>query len=326
MSAVAVLSFVAGLALLVLGADGVVRGGSRLAARLGVGPLVIGMTVVSLGTSLPELAIGLSAVRDGNGELAVGNIVGTNLVNTLLVLGIAALLVPIRFESRTLRVDLPAAALASVLLFVLARDGSLSLVDGVALTAYGLGYFGSVIVTTRGADRPGPDQLSTGHEDEGGGSGPPGRVAPTVAVLVAGLVGVLVGAELLVDGATTIALDLGMSDALVGLTIVAVGTSAPELVTTVVSTVRGDRAIAIGNLMGSNVFNIALVLGPTVLASPTELSVPDEVLAGDLVLMVGAALACVPAFWTRRTLSRIEGGLFVGAYLAYIVTLVVAHV
>lgn len=318
------LAFAAGLVLLVLGADGVVRGGSGLAARLGVGPLVIGMTVVSLGTSLPELAIGLSAVRDGNGELAVGNIVGTNLVNTLLVLGLAALLVPIRFESRTLRVDLPAAAIASVLLFALARDGSLSLVDGLVLTAYGFAYFGSVIVTTRGADRPGPDRSSEGHEDEDAASGP-GRLGPTVAVLVAGLAGVVVGAELLVDGATTIALDLGMSDALVGLTIVAVGTSAPELVTTVVSTVRGDRAIAIGNLMGSNVFNIALVLGPTVLAAPTDLSVPDEVLAGDLVLMVGAALACVPAFWSRRTLSRIEGGLFVGAYLAYVVTLVVTR-
>jgi cation:H+ antiporter len=140
---------------------------------------------------------------------------------------------------------------------------------------------------------------------------------------VAGLAGVVVGAELLVDGATTIAVDLGMSDAVVGLTIVAIGTSAPELVTTVVSTLRGYRAIAIGNLMGSSVFNIALVLGPTVLAARGEVRVPDDVLAGDLLLMVAASLVCVPAFWTKRTLSRIEGGLFVGAYVAYLVTLLV---
>jgi cation:H+ antiporter len=313
---VAILAFAAGLALLVAGAEGVVRGGSGLATRLGVGPLVVGMTVVSLGTSLPELAIGLSAVHDGNGELAVGNIVGTNLVNTLLVLGLAALLVPVRFEPRTLYFDLPASVLASVLLFVLARDGALSVADGFWLTAYGVAYLTAVLLSTRWASRPGRQDGPADVPVEE--AGPPARL---VAVLLAGLVGVVAGAELLVDGAATIAVDLGMSDAVVGLTIVAIGTSAPELVTTVVSTMRGNRAIAIGNLMGSSVFNIALVLGPTVLAASGEVRVPDDVLAGDLLLMVAASLVCVPAFWTRRTLGRIEGGLFVAAYATYLVTL-----
>ncbi|MBB3044630.1 calcium/sodium antiporter [Nocardioides soli] len=299
----------AGLVLLVVGAEGVVRGGSDLASRLGVPPLVVGLTVVSLGTSLPELAIGLSAVRDGAGELAVGNIVGTNLVNTLLVLGLAALLAPIRFEARTLRHDLPAGALAAVLLFVLARDGALSAADGLWLTAFGAVYLASILLSTRGARAAAPKS----HRDV--------RAPVTVVVLLAGLAAIVLGAELLVDGAVDIAQRLGVSDAVIGLTVVAFGTSAPELVTAVVSAVRGERALAIGNLMGSNVFNVALVLGPTVLAAPTAVPVPDDVLAGDLLLMVGATLACVPVFWTRRGLSRIEGALFVGAYLVYLATL-----
>jgi cation:H+ antiporter len=306
-----VLLFLAGLAILVTGAEGVVRGGSDVATRMGVRPIVVGMTVVSLGTSLPELAIGLSAVADGNGDLAVGNIVGTNLVNTLLVLGLAALLSPIGFERRTLRFDLPVAAVAALVLLLLARDGSLSSGDGLVLTAYGVAYLVAVIRSSR---------RGAGAEDGPQAVRVP-RTGPAVVVLVAGLAAVVVGAELLVGGASSIARDLGMSDAVVGLTIVAIGTSAPELVTLVVSSLRGDRAIALGNLMGSNVFNIALVLGPTVLASPTTVPVPDEILRGDLLLMVGAALACLPAFWTRSVLSRAEGALFVCAYLAYLTML-----
>jgi cation:H+ antiporter len=309
-------SLLAGLVIVVVGAELVVREGSGLAGRLGIHPIVVGMTVVSLGTSLPELAIGINAAQQGNAGLAVGNIVGTNLVNVLLVLGLSALLRPVDFESRTLRFDLPAMTGAAVLLLVLAWDGSLSTTDGVLLCLYGAAYLAVLVVGSlrRQAEDHTPPEPGDRHP------------AIQLLLLVAGLAVIVFGSDLLVDGAVDIARDLGVSDAVIGLTIVAIGTSAPELVTTVVATVRGDRSIALGNLLGSSVFNIALILGPTILVAPGAVPVPDEVLAVDLLLMAATALVCVPAFWTRRRLGRAEGGAFVAAYAVYLTWLVVARV
>jgi cation:H+ antiporter len=299
-----------GLAMLVGGADLVVRQGTALAGRFGVSPLVVGMTVVSLGTSLPELAIGVTAAQQGNGGLAVGNIVGTNLVNVLLILGLGALIRPVEFETRTLRFDLPVMAGAAVLLLVLARDGSLTTADGIGLCVYGAAYLVLMIVHTRRSPAaPGDAAVAAAAARP---------VALQVVLLVVGLAVIVVGSEFLVDGAVRIARAWGATDAFIGLTVVAIGTSAPELVTTVVSTVRGgDRSLALGNLLGSSVFNIALILGPTVIAAPGAVPVPDDVLALDMVLMVATALVCVPAFFTRRRLSRWEGGVFVATYVLY---------
>ncbi|WP_419994723.1 calcium/sodium antiporter [Streptomyces boninensis] len=324
------LSLLLGLAALIAGAELVVRGGSALAARFNISPLVIGMTIVSLGTSLPELAIGLSAARQGNGGLAVGNIVGTNVVNILLILGLSALIRPVEFERRTLRLDLPAMTGAALVLFAVARDGTLDTGDAWWLCAYGAGYLVLMAAVARresrssgvaagggaGAGRNTGTGTDTGR-DTGSGSGSSTGVLRPTLLLLTGLAVVVIGSELLVDGAVSIARDLGASDALIGLTIVAVGTSAPELVTTVVSTIRGDRSLALGNLLGSSVFNIALILGPTVLAAPGPVPVPDEVLTLDLLVMLAAALLCVPAFLTHRRLGRIEGAAFVTTYLAY---------
>lgn len=312
----ATLILVIGLGALVAGAELVVRQGSALAARLGIHPLVVGMTVVSLGTSLPELAIGINAAHQGNGGLAVGNIVGTNLVNVLLILGVSALLRPVDFERRTLRFDLPVMTGAAVLLLVLGVDGSLSTVDGVWLCCYGGLYLAALTIESIRKSRA--DRLPRQRD--------PRRFRTRLAMLVAGLVVIVLGSELLVEGAVDIARDIGVSDAVIGLTIVAIGTSAPELVTTVVSTIRGSRSIALGNLLGSSVFNIALILGPTVLVAPGRVPVPDDVLAVDLLLLVATAVICIPLFWTHRRLSRIEGGMFVGTYVAYIVWLVAARI
>ncbi|MEU4768789.1 calcium/sodium antiporter [Actinosynnema sp. NPDC023794] len=304
-------ALLAGLAMLIAGAELVVRQGTALAARFGVSPLVVGMTVVSLGTSLPELAIGINAAGQGNAGLAVGNIVGTNLVNILLILGLSALIRPVVFERRTLRFDLPIMAGAAVLLLVLALDGSLTNTDGVWLCVYGAAYLGLMVVHTRrqaAASRGAPAATTSARARP---------VGPQVLLLVAGLAVIVIGSEFLVDGAVRIARIWGASDTIIGLTVVAIGTSAPELVTTVVSTFRGDRSLALGNLLGSSVFNIALILGPTILAAPGPVPVPDDVLALDMVLMVATAVVCVPAFFTRRRLSRVEGGAFVAAYLVY---------
>lgn len=301
-----------GLAMLVAGADLVVRQGTALAGRFGISPLVVGMTVVSLGTSLPELAIGINAAQQGNGGLAVGNIVGTNLVNVLLILGLSALIRPVVFEPRTLRFDLPVMTGAAVLLFVLALDGSLTTADGTWLCLYGAGYLALMAVHTRRVSATSDDSPATAT----GAAARP--VALQVALLVAGLAVIVVGSEFLVDGAVRIARIWGATDAVIGLTVVAIGTSAPELVTTIVSTVRGgDRSLALGNLLGSSVFNIALILGPTAIAAPGAVPVPDDVLALDMVLLVATALVCVPAFFTRRQLGRWEGGAFVATYVLY---------
>jgi cation:H+ antiporter len=281
--------------------------------------MLIGLTVVSLGTSVPELAVGLDAARSGNAGLAVGNIVGTNLVNLLLILGLSALLVPVALERATLRYDLPAMTAAAVLLFGLSLDGVLSTVDGVVLLLGGVVYTAGLVRLNRRSADPVADELEVARSVRRR------QPASQVLLLLGAIVVVVVGAELLVDGAVASARSLGVSDAVVGLTIVAIGTSAPELVTTVLSTMRGDRDLAIGNLIGSSTYNIVAVLGLTVLVAPGGVQVPDEVRSADLVLLVVATLAAVPVFLSGRRITRGEGGLFVASYLCYVVWLLVTR-
>ncbi len=313
------LLIVAGLAGLLVGADLLVRGGAALAAQLGVRPIVIGLTVVALGTSLPELAIGIDAVRQGSPGLAVGNIVGANLVNVLFVLGLSALIRPIAFERRTLRFDLPALAAACLGLWLLALDGRLSRLDGAVLCLGGAAYTAGIVWTSRREPAP----VRADYASRSGRGALRGRrgLLLRVSTLLAGIALVLVGAELLVDGSIEVARSLEVSDAVIGLTVIAIGTSAPELVTTLTSTLRGDRDIAIGNLLGSSVYNIALVLGIAVLVAPAELQIPQEVIAADLVVLAVVALITGPVLLSGHRISRVEGGAFVAAFLGFLVWL-----
>jgi cation:H+ antiporter len=315
------LQIVGGLVALIVGADALVRAGSGLASWLGIRPMMIGLTVVSLGTSVPELAVGIDAAVSGNPGLAVGNIVGTNLVNILLILGLSAVLVPIALDRATLRFDLPAMVAAAFLLGVLSIDGTLTRLDGIVLLLAGVAYTAGLVGLSRRetADpAEGPAATVAGAADRP-------RPMRHVMVLVVAIVVVVIGAELLVDGAVSSARSLGVSDAIIGLTIVAVGTSAPELVTTVVSTVRGNRDLAIGNLVGSSIYNIGAVLGLTVLVAPHGVPVPDEVLAADLGLLVLVTVAAVPVFVTAARISRVEGGLFVASYVGYMTWLLLTR-
>lgn len=317
---VAALQVVAGLVALMGGAELLVRSGTSLAVWLGIRPIVVGLTVVSIGTSLPELAIGIDAAVNGSPGLAVGNIVGTNLVNILFILGLSALLVPIVLDRRTLRFDLPAMTAAALAMYLLSLDGHLSRLDGVLLCLGGLGYTWGVVRAARGE----PDSVEAEYEQEIVHASRPRPLVQSL-VLLAGVAVIVVGAELLVEGAVSAARSFGVSDAVIGLTVVAVGTSAPELVTTVMSTLRGDRDIAIGNLVGSSIYNIALVLGVTVLVAPGGVPVPAEVLEADLVLLLAVAVLTVPVMVTGARISRAEGALFVAGYLAYLVWLLWAR-
>ncbi|WP_234807526.1 calcium/sodium antiporter [Mycolicibacterium bacteremicum] len=301
-----------------------VRGGAEVAARLGISPIVIGLTVVSIGTSLPELAVGVVAAQEGSGALAVGNIAGTNVVNLLLILGLSALILPLAMATRTLRFELPVMAGAAVLMLVLSLDGELSRVDGIILVGCAIAYTVAVVRMTRRESRVVAGEYTETYA--------PTEVATTtrptwvhVLMMVAGIAVVVVGADWLVDGAVGMARGFGVSDALIGLTVVAIGTSAPELVTTVVSTVRGNRDIAVGNLLGSSIYNILLILGLTCVVAGDGLLLPASLVRIDIPIMVAVALACVPIFVTGRRVSRGEGGAMVAIYLAYLTFLLVTQ-
>ena len=317
--------FLTGLILLIVGAELVIRGGTRLGGRLGIRPIVIGLTVVSIGTSMPELAIGVVAAAEGTASLAVGNIAGTNVVNLLLILGLSALIRPLSMQMRTLRLDLPMMSGAALLLWALAFRGTLTRLDGLILLLCAIAYTAVLVHTSRLESQEVAAEFSAEYADENAdenadtarrsGALP---VAGQLSALVGGIAIIVVGAEWLVNGAVSIARAFEVSDALIGLTIVAIGTSAPELVTTVVSTVRGERDIALGNLLGSGVYNIALVLGITCLAAPQAVQLEPALVRIDIPIMVVATLVCVPIFISGRRVARAEGGAMVAAYLAYL--------
>lgn len=314
--------FVVGLVALAIGAEVMVRGGAQLASRLGISPMLVGLTVVSIGTSLPELAVGVTAALEGSGELAVGNIAGTNVVNILFILGLSALISPLAIERRTLRFDLPVMAGAAVLLWVLAVNGVLSRLDGLILACGAVVYTVVLIRMSRRESRATVAEYAQAFpavpEPGDAAKRVGGKTVQHVAMTVTGIAVVILGAEWLVGGAVGIARAFGVSDALIGLTVVAIGTSAPELVTAIVSTVRGERDIAVGNLLGSSVYNILLILGITCMVPANGLTLTHNLVWIDIPIMVAVSLVCIPIFISGRQVHRAEGAAMVAAYLGYL--------
>ena len=319
------LSIALGLIVLVGGGELVVRGASRLALGLGLSPLVIGLTVVAFGTSSPELAVGIGATLGGTPDVAVGNVVGSNIYNILLILGVAALIRPLMVRRQLVRFDVPVVIGVSVLLWLLVLDGRLSALEGALLVvllalylaiSFWLGRRGE---TTRTTDTDDDEPSPTMPE-------PVSRVR-SLAVFLAGLVALVVGAQLLVGGATGMATALGVPDLVIGLTVVAIGTSLPELITSAIAALRGHRDIAVGNVMGSNLFNILGILGITAVVGG-GLPVAEQVRTFDLAVMTVVAFACLPLLFTGWVLRRWEGALFVGyavLYTAYVVLAALRH-
>ena len=305
----AVLLVAAGLALLIVGAEVLVRGASALAAALGVPPVVVGLTVVSVGTSAPELAIGIDSAINDAGPLAIGNVAGTNIVNLLLVLGLSAAIAPLAIAVPTIRRDLPVMGVIGILLLALCWDGTLSRVDGAILLAIAIGY--TILIVLQARRDPVAVHIAADELPR-----PTGKTWVHVLLTVGGLAVIVVGADLMVSGAVDLSRSFGVSEAVIGLTVVAIGTSAPELVTTLVSTFRGERDIAIGNLIGSSTYNIGLVLGGSALVAP--LGVTTELIHVDLPVMVAVMLLCIPVFLTGRRMSRLEGIGFVVGYVVFL--------
>ncbi len=310
--------FLAGLAVIILGAEMVLRSASRIASLLGIRPIMIGLTFVAIGTSAPELAVGITAVSEGKSSLAVGNIAGTNMFNILFILGLSAALKPLKIHMLSIKLDLPVMMGAALLLIIFALDGVIRAYEGAILLTGAVAYTIALIKFSRKQ----PASLKKEYAEEFGKSvlfmKPVfRRWLWNIFVLVAGIALTIYGADLLVSGAVKIASSLGVSDAVIGLTIVAIGTSAPELVTTIIATRRDDRDVAIGNLIGSSISNILVILGITCLVSGTGVNVSKEILWYDLPLATLMAVLCYPVFKTDRKVSRREGILFVAAYIIY---------
>ncbi len=305
------LLIVGGLALLATGGELLVRGAARLAARFGISPLVIGLTVVAFGTSAPELAVSLQAALSGSTDLALGNVVGSNIFNVLVVLGVSAAIVPLLVSRQLVRVEVPIMIAISAMTVAISADGRIGHVDGALLigimTAYGVWLVRS--------------NQNDAAQDEHVDTTPRGGATRNGLLILAGLALLVIGARWLVAGAVNVATALGVSQVVIGLTIVAIGTSLPEVATSIIAAARGQRDIAIGNVVGSNIFNLSLILGTTaVIAGPVP--VAPAVLTFDMIVMTAVALACLPIFFTGYVIARWEGFLFLAYYVAYTTYLV----
>ena len=316
MSATTLLLFLAGIVLLILGADLLVRGASRIALALGVSPLVVGLTVVAFGTSAPESAVSVKAALAGQADIAYGNVVGSNVFNVLFILGLSALVAPLLVDRQLMRRDVPVMIGASLLLPALALDGRIGRLDGALLFAGILAYTVYSVLQSRkeAADRRAAEPETKPE--------PTGPAAVNVLLVLGGLAMLVLGARWLVDGAVEFARALGVSELVIGLTIVAAGTSLPEVATSVLAAWRGQREIAVGNVVGSNIFNVLCVLGLAGLVAPTGVPVAAQALAFDTPVMIAVSVACLPIFFTGHVIARWEGALFLFFYIAYAAFLV----
>jgi len=315
------LMLAAGLLLLIGGAELLVRGASRLALTFGVSPLVVGLTVVAFGTSSPEVAVSVQSALQGQAEIAVGNVIGSNIFNVLLILGISALIVPLIVNQQLIRQEVPIMVGTSLLLPALAWDGGLSRIDGLILTGCLGIYTAFLIIQSRRANRTPPALAPAAGDAHRGWHA---KLAAQFGLIVAGLALLVLGANSLVAAAVAIAKALGVSEMVVGLTIVAAGTSLPEVATSLVAAIRGQRDIAVGNVVGSNIFNILGVLGLSAVVAPGGLIVAPAMMAFDIPIMTAAAIACLPLFFTGNLIARWEGGLFAVLYVAYTMYVVLA--
>jgi cation:H+ antiporter len=307
--------FLSGLLLLLLGAEFLVRGASRLAASVGLSSLVIGLTVVAFGTSAPEFAVSVKSALDGRSAVALGNVVGSNTFNVLFILGLAAIITPLAVSTQLVRLDVPIMIAASFGSIWLASDGCIGRGDGMLL-------FGGLMVYTAFLLVLGKRLGSNPIPNEPGSAG--GGWVRSSALICVSLAMLTAGAQWFVEGAVAFAFSLGISELIVGLTIVAAGTSLPEIVTSVVASLRGERDIAVGNIVGSNIFNLLGVLGLTGLVAPGGVPVSPSVIHFDLVVMTAVAIVCLPIMFTGMSIARWEGALLLGYYGAYTIYLVLA--
>jgi cation:H+ antiporter len=324
MSALTIVLLIAGVACLVLGAEALIRGAARLAARTGMSSVVIGLTVVAFGTSAPELAVSIGDVLGGGedaGSIAIGNVIGSNIANILLALGFAAALGgSLIVAQRIVRLDVPIMIGASVLMLIFSLNEQIGRTEGAVLTVALVVYVTwTVVSATRGTAPTVESEYDEAFDSEHLAAR---TVWSDLGFVAIGLVLLVAGSQALVGAASDIATSLGVSDLVIGLTVVAVGTSLPEVATSVLAAIRGHRDLAVGNAIGSNLFNLLAVLGITALIAPNPLPVATSAIQVDIPVMIAVAVACLPIFADGHVLNRWEGIVFLGFYAGYLTWLV----
>lgn len=308
-----ILYLVGGLIMLFIGAEGLVRGSSNLAIKIGIAPLVVGLTVVSFGTSAPELLVSLKAALLGNSIISLGNVIGSNIANIALILGVAALIRPLDVHAKVIMREIPIMIGISILLLLLLMDGELGFIDGLIFVAGLIVYLVANVVIARKEKNPEVDkEFKEGLQSKLG-------ITISIFLMIIGLALLILGANLFVQSAVAIAKIFNVSNAIIGLTIVAIGTSLPELITSIVASYKKETDIAIGNVVGSNVFNILGILGITALIIPIS---SVEMSYIDLGVMLFTAIILFPLSRTGFSISRVEGAFLLAGYVAYIYYLI----
>ena len=305
----------AGLVLLFIGGEGLVRGSVAIAERLGISKLLIGLVIVGFGTSTPELLVSVNAALDGAPEIALGNVVGSNIANVLLIVGVAAVIAPVMGWQRTAVREALVATLVSLVAFALVQGAVITRFEGIAMLVVLAGY----LLSSYWMERRDREARTFRHEAEEFEDIPLPRpwLAPVLAL--GGIAALVYGADMLVEGAVNIARDFGVPDAVIGLSLVAIGTSLPELATAIVAAIRRHSDVVLGNVIGSNIFNVLAILGVTVVIQPIEVSARFREI--DTPVMLGASLLLLFLLFAKRSIGRIWGVLMLAAYAAYMVFL-----
>ena len=315
---------IVGFILLIKGADIFVDAASKIAKRIGIPSIIVGLTIVSLGTSAPELAVSLISAINGTSDIAIGNVLGSNLFNSLMVLGGTAVVVPLLFKKATVKRDYIVNFVVTVILFILAfgitlNDNYLSRIDGIILLILCVAYITYLVYVVKKSN----NLDETEEEKE---SRKEVNVVKNIILAIIGVVGIVFGGDLVVDSATNIATSLGMSSKLVGLTIVAMGTSLPELVTSIVAALKGENDIALGNVLGCNIFNILLILGTSSAICPFAV---DPVLAVDFIILIGITILIGVLIFANKkkekNFTRVEGLLLVAIYIFYLIYVIMRN-
>ena len=319
--------FILGLVMLIAGAELFLNSVDKFGLAWSISPVVMGLTVVAFATGAPELAISLQAAADGKPDLVLGNILGSNIANILLILGIAGLFKPLKITNRIIKIDVPVVIGASVLLFILSLDGELAPLDGIiilaALMIYSIFVYRQIRQDQKKNQKNNEENPSKLDEPVNGWF-----YTKYILILLVGLVFIVLGSRWMVDSAVEIAGALGISELIIGLTIVSIGTSLPEVATSLSAVRHNDSDTAVANVMGSNLYNIFLTLGLTIVVAPGALSVSPDALKLDMPFMIIVALACLPLFWPGKVLGRAEAAGFLfyyATYLTYLVFIAIGH-
>ncbi|MDH5654443.1 MAG: calcium/sodium antiporter [Spirochaetia bacterium] len=314
--------FIGGLIALIAGAEFIVKGSAKIALYLGISPLVIGLTIVAMGTSAPELAVSIQSGLEGKEGIALGNVIGSNIMNILLILGLSALIHPLKVDQRLVQIEVPIMIASSFIVYFMSLNDVISRNEGIVLFSGIILYIIYTLVKSRKEKK----KIIAEYEEEFGKKSELTKTSVLISsvLVVIGFILLVKGSEYLVEGAVNIARYFEVSEFIISILIIALGTSLPEAATSVVAGLRGENDIAVGNAVGSNIFNLLSVMGAAAIFTPGGIDVDPGALSVDIPVMIAVAIACLPVFMADHTITRFRGGLFFGYFIFYVAYLIIS--